>query len=153
MKRYLIIAMLAIAACGENKQVNSGDHLSTSLVNNPHSAAGMDTVAAAMKPVMEFKDTLHNFGNIKEGEAVSYEFSFANTGKTPLIITSASGSCGCTVPDYPHDPILPGQAAVMKVTFNSAGKQGHQEKSVTIVANTVRNVHMLYIQAEVEKKQ
>lgn len=151
MKRYLIISTLFLAACGGQKQGGNDTQLSTSLVNNPRSASGIDTVAAAMKPVMEFRDTLHNFGNIKENEVVSCDFAFTNTGKTPLIITSASGSCGCTVPDFPHEPILPGQAAIMKVTFNSSGKQGHQEKSVTIVANTVRNVHMLYIQAEVAK--
>ena len=153
MKRYLICSALFLAACGNQQQGSTEDRLPTSLVNNPASATGMDTVAAAQKPVMEFKDTLHNFGTIHEGEAVSYDFAFTNTGKTPLIITSASGSCGCTVPEYPHDPVLPGQAGTMKVTFNSAGKSGHQEKSVTIVANTLRNIHMLYIQAEVEKKQ
>lgn len=152
MKRYLICSVLFLAACGDGKQSGSEERLSTSLVNNPASASGMDPVAAAEKPVMEFKDTLHNFGTIHEGEAASYDFAFTNTGKTPLIITSASGSCGCTVPEYPHDPVLPGQAGTLKVTFNSAGKSGHQEKSVTIVANTVRNIHMLYIQAEVEKK-
>jgi len=153
MKRYLICSALFLAACGSQQQGGTEDRLSTSLVNNPASASGVDTVAAAMKPLIEFKDTLHNFGTIHEGETGSYDFAFTNTGKTPLIITSASGSCGCTVPEYPHDPVMPGQAGIMKVTFNSAGKSGHQEKSVKIVANTVRNIHMLYIQAEVEKKQ
>ncbi len=153
MKRYLVVLlMLTLNACGEHKEEGSEGRLPTSMVNNPHSAAGIDTVAAALKPVMVFTDTLHNFGAIKENEVVAHEFSFSNTGKTPLIISSASGSCGCTVAEYPHDPVLPGQAATMKVTFNSAGKQGHQEKSVTLVTNTVRNIHMLYIQAEVEKK-
>lgn len=153
MKRYLIIPALLLAACGGQDQGSNDKNISTSLVNNPHSASGLDTVAAASKPVLSFTDTLHNFGAIKENESVSYEFAFTNTGKTPLIITSASGSCGCTVPDFPHEPILPGQAGTLKVTFNSAGKQGHQEKSVTIVANTLRNVHMLYIQADVQAKQ
>jgi hypothetical protein len=153
MKRYLLIAMIGISACHDSKDPANESRLPASIVNNPHSASGMDTVAAARKPVMEFKDTLHNFGTIKENEVAAYEFTFTNTGKTPLIISSASGSCGCTVADYPHDPILPGQAGSMKVTFNSAGKQGHQEKSVTLQTNTLRNIHMLYIQAEVEKKK
>jgi hypothetical protein len=153
MKRYLVlISMLAMAACGGQKEEGNEGRLSASMVNNPHSAEGLDTVASAQKPVMEFTDTLHNFGNVRENEVVIHEFAFSNTGKTPLIISSASGSCGCTVAEYPHDPILPGQAATMKVTFNSAGKEGHQEKSVTLVTNTVRNIHMLYIQAEVVKK-
>lgn len=152
MKRFLICGAIFLAACGSNKQPEQSGGLPASLVNNPHSASGIDTVAAAQKPVLSFADTLHNFGSLKENEVVSYGFSFTNTGKTPLIITSASGSCGCTVADYPHDPVLPGQAGVMKVSFNSAGKHGHQEKSVTIAANTVRNIHMLYIQAEVSDK-
>ncbi|MCF8450974.1 MAG: DUF1573 domain-containing protein [Taibaiella sp.] len=153
MKRYLIILTMALSACGNSKQADSAGNMPASIVNNPLSASGIDSAAAATKPVMTFTDTLHNFGNIKEGEVVSCEFSFANIGKSPLIISSAAGSCGCTVADYPHDPILPGQAATMKVTFNSAGKPGHQEKAITLQTNTVKNIHMLYIQAEVNKKQ
>jgi len=151
MKRCLIISLLAFAACNTTTTTNNPNKLPTSLVSNPHTADGMDTVAAERKPVMEFKDTLYNFGGIHEGEVVEHEFTFTNTGKTPLIINSAAGSCGCTVPSYPHDPIAPGASGVLKVTFNSAGKSGHQEKSVSIQTNTVRNVHMLYIQAEIAK--
>jgi len=153
MKRYLALALIALAACGENKKEETSDKLPASLVNNPHSAAGIDTVAAAMKPVMQFTDTSYSFGKIQEGEVVSHEFAFTNTGKSPLIISSASGSCGCTVPDYPKEPIAPGQAAVLKVTFNSNGKGGHQEKSVTLITNTLQGRQMLFIQAEVEKKK
>lgn len=153
MKRYLALAVLALAACGETKKEPDNGRLSTSVVNNPLSASGVDTVAAAMKPIMEFTDTLHNFGTLHEGEAVSHEFSFTNKGKSPLIISSATGSCGCTVPEYPKDPVLPGQTAMLKVTFNSAGKQGHQEKSVTLITNSLQGRQMLYIQAEVEKKK
>ena len=149
MKRCLFIALVAITACKSNDKSKNDGHLPTNLVNNPHTANGMDTVSAAMKPVMVFQDTLHEFGTIHQGESVNHEFTFTNTGKTPLIISSASGSCGCTVPEFPHDPVQPGKSAIMKVTFNSAGKQGHQEKSVTINTNTVRGIHMLYIKGEV----
>jgi len=154
MKRYLIILFLGFAACNNsNTTGNAGkDRLPVSLVNNPRSANGMDTVAAAMKPTMEFNDTLHDFGPIHADEKVTYEFSFMNNGKTPLIITSAYGSCGCTVPEYPRDAVQPGKGGIMKVTFNSAGKSGHQEKSVTIHTNTVRSVHMLYIKADITVK-
>ena len=153
MKRYLIITLLALGACknGNNSSNGTDNKTPTSMVNNPHTANGMDTVAAAMKPTMDFSDTLHDFGTIHENEAVSYEFAFTNNGKTPLIITGANGSCGCTVPEYPHDAIAPGKGGIMKVTFNSAGKSGHQEKSVTIHANTVRNIHMLFIKADIKK--
>lgn len=151
MKQGLIILAVVLVSCGGNSQSEKKEQLPVSLVNNPHSAEGIDESAAAEKPVMVFEDTLHNFGQMHEGEVAGYEFAFSNKGKTPLIISSASGSCGCTVAAYPHDPILPGQSATMKVTFSSAGKKGHQEKSVTIQANTVRNIHMLYIQADVEE--
>lgn len=154
MKRCFLFAALAVcfASCSDNVQPPK-DKLPASIVNNPHTANGIDTVSAARKPTMDFADTVHNFGNIHEGEAVTYEFSFTNTGKTPLIISSASGSCGCTVPEYPHDPVQPGQKGIIKVTFNSTGKKLHQEKSVTIINNTVRGLSMLYIKAEVEPKK
>jgi len=154
MKRYLIITLLALSACKGNS--NSGNSnsgkLSASIVNNPHTAGGIDNIAAAEKPTLDFKDTLHDFGQIHEGEVVEYDFAFTNNGKTPLLITSASGSCGCTVPEYPENPIAPGQSGIMKVKFNSQGKNGPQQKSVTIHANTLRNIHMLYIKSEVLEK-
>lgn len=149
----VLFSAFVIASCNNSTpQADDKGHLPVNLVNNPRSANGMDTTAAAMKPTMDFKDTLHDFGVVHEGEAVTYEFEFTNNGKSPLLITSASGSCGCTVPDYPHEAIPPGKATILKVTFNSAGKSGHQEKSVTINTNTVRNVHMLYIKADIARK-
>ena len=155
MKRYLLISMLALGACNSSNNANSSDQhqISASIVNNPHTADGIDNVAANMKPTMDFKDTLHDFGSIHEGEQVVYDFAFTNNGKSPLIITSATGSCGCTVADYPHDAIAPGRGGTMKVSFNSAAKEGHQEKSVTVHTNTLRGIHMLYIKAEVAKKE
>jgi len=154
MKRCLMISLLALAACNNpaSNNNNVANQLPTSLVSNPNTANGMDTVAAERKPMMSFTDTLHDFGAINENDKVEYDFAFTNTGKTPLIISNASGSCGCTVPDYPHDPIAPGKSGVMKVTFNSAGKVGHQEKSVTIHTNSLRGIHMLYIKADINKK-
>ncbi len=155
MKRVLFFSMtlLVFAACGNssNNNENKGG-LPTNLVNNPNSAAGLDTVAAARKPTMDFKDTVHNFGAMHKDEVGQFEFEFTNNGKTPLIITSATGSCGCTVADYPHDALQPGKSASIKVSFNSKGKKGHQEKSVTIHANTLRNIHMLFIKAELDKE-
>ena len=158
MKRCLIIiSMLGLWACNntDNKSQNNaaGSKFPASLVSNPHTANGMDTVAAARKPTMDFKDTLHDFGPIQEKEIVTYEFSFTNNGKTPLIIAEANGSCGCTVPEYPHDPVAPGQSGIIKVTFNSAGKSYHQEKSVALHTNTLRGIHMLFIKADIQTKK
>lgn len=152
MKRILGCMLFALVACNDHTDTTPKGQLPVSLVNNPRTANGMDTVSAAMKPTMDFADTLHEFGTIHEGEVVNHEFTFTNNGKTPLVITSANGSCGCTIPEYPHDPVQPGKSAIMKVTFNSAGKEGNQNKSVTIHTNTLRSIHMLYIKGEVKKQ-
>ena len=150
MKRLLIISLVALAACNNaTPTAIPPNQTPVSMVNNPNTAYGIDTVAAARKPTMDFTDTVHNFGTIHEKEIVEYEFTFINHGKTPLLINSAVGSCGCTVPSYPHDPIPPGKSTIMKVTFNSTGKSGHQEKAVTIHTNTIRGLHMLYIKADI----
>ena len=152
MTKYIVLsAFLALSVSCNNSKVNQNTNgIDPALVNNPRTANGMDTVAAARKPTMEFADTSHDFGTIIQDEIVSYDFAFTNNGKTPLIISGAAGSCGCTVPVYPHDPIPPGGKGTMKVTFNSASKEGPQNKTVTINTNTLRGIHMLYIHAEVK---
>lgn len=158
MKKYIFaLLVLSLAACGQNEpgeqQDEKKDLLSTDLVNNPRSAAGTDTVALNEMATMDFKDTVHNFGDLIEGEVATYDFEFVNNGKSPLIINNASGACGCTVPEYPHDPIAPGESGIMKVKFNSADKEGHVEKSVSVTTNSKRGVQMLYIKAQVNKSK
>lgn len=103
-------------------------------------------------PEMKFDATDHVFGTIKQGDVATHEFRFKNTGKEPLIITSASGSCGCTVPDWPKDPIRPGGEGVIKVTFNSTGKMGNQDKTVTIISNAKEGTLVLHMKGSVEAK-
>ncbi|MDR3680868.1 MAG: DUF1573 domain-containing protein [Flavipsychrobacter sp.] len=154
MKQLLYVSLLlSLAACNQSgtgtKSTTDSGMLSTSLISNPRSANGIDSAKANRMPSMSFKDTLHNFNTIQEGEQVMHDFEFVNNGKSPLIISSATGSCGCTIAEYPRDPILAGKGGTIKVLFNSSGKFGHQEKSVTIATNTVRGIYMLYIQGDV----
>ena len=88
------------------------------------------------KTKMKFQEMLHDFGRMKEGEKREFDFEFTNTGKEDLIIEDCKGSCGCTVPEWPKDPIKPGQSAAINVKFDSTKKEKDQEKSVTITANT-----------------
>ena len=81
---------------------------------------------------------------------MEYEFSFTNTGTAPLIIASAQGSCGCTVPDWPKEPIGIGEKASIKVKFDSKKKAGIQNKTVTLTANTFPKQTKLQIKANVE---
>jgi Protein of unknown function (DUF1573) len=99
---------------------------------------------------MKFEALEFNYGTIKQGDKVEHEFVFTNTGKEPLIITNAQGSCGCTVPDYPKEPIKKGETAKIHVTFNSAGKMGMQDKTVTITSNAKTNPVVLHIKGNIE---
>ena len=99
---------------------------------------------------MTFEQEEFNFGTIKQGESVTHEFSFTNTGKETLILTNAQGSCGCTVPTWPKEPIAKNQKGVIKVTFNSAGKMGMQDKTVTITSNAKNSPRVLHLKGTVE---
>ena len=94
------------------------------------------TGSAADAPIMKFEKETHDFGKIKQGEKVTYDYKFVNTGKSPLIITDAVATCGCTKPEWPKTPVKPGESGDIKVTFNSAAKMGLQDKQITITANT-----------------
>lgn len=104
-------------------------------------------------PVMIFDKKEHDFGNINDGDKVETVFVVSNAGETDLVITNASGTCGCTVPDYPKEPIKPGKTAKIKVSFDSSGKPGMQQKSVNITANTEKGSDVLNIKANVIPKQ
>lgn len=103
-------------------------------------------------PIFSFEEEEWNFGAIRDGDVVDHDFTFTNTGKAPLIISSAQGSCGCTVPKYSNEPIAPGSDGIISVQFNSKGKVGSQEKTVTLSANTVPNTKILKIRAQVASK-
>jgi|JI61114C2RNA_FD_contig_51_1512707_length_1163_multi_3_in_0_out_0_2 hypothetical protein len=92
---------------------------------------------------------VHDFGTIAEGQIVETEFIVTNTGESNLIISDAKGSCGCTVPQPPKEPIKPGDSAPIKVSFDSKGKPGAQEKTVTITTNTENGHEMFKIKANV----
>lgn len=148
------LSLSMLMACDENKpKLQNTDLLSTDIVNNPRSASGTDTAAFNSLPILTFQDTLFDFGTIDEGAVVVRDFPFTNTGKTPLIISTATGSCGCTIANYPGEPVAPGKSATVTIRFNSSGKPGHQEKSVTIRTNTARGLHNLFLKGEVNEKK
>ncbi|WP_024771888.1 DUF1573 domain-containing protein [Aquimarina macrocephali] len=143
-KEFLILASLlvmAVVSCKDDatKKIN---------VENVAVSESRDAKVSDF-PVMDFAQTNHNFGTINEGDVVEHKFTFTNTGKAPLVIISAKGSCGCTVSKWPKEPIAPGATGDMMVTFNSNGKPNMQNKQVTITANTEKGKEILKIKAMV----
>lgn len=100
-------------------------------------------------PVMTFKSDTAGFGTITAGTVVEREFTFTNTGKTPLVITDATATCGCTKPVFPKEPIAPGKTGTIKVTFNSTGKMGPQDKQITITSNNRDGTVIVHLKGNV----
>ena len=114
------------------------------------------TIPAAQNengPEITFKETHHDFGNIPFKGNGSYEFEFENTGKEPLVLTQPKSSCGCTVPEWPKQPILPGEKNVIKVTYKNTDRPGNFNKYVTVFSNAVVNKEVkLYIKGTIESE-
>lgn len=102
------------------------------------------------KTSVNFANMNHNFGEIKQDSKHTYVFKFTNTGSQPLIIENATGSCGCTVPTYPKEPIAPGKTGEIEVVYSPGKQEGEQVKTVSITANTDPIVTTLNISAKVK---
>jgi hypothetical protein len=98
-----------------------------------------------------YAEASHDFGTILQDSENRYSFKFTNTGKDPLVITDAVGSCGCTVPDYPKHPIAPGESGEISVVYKPGKQEGKQNKTVTVTANTEPTQTVLRITADVKK--
>jgi hypothetical protein len=99
---------------------------------------------------IKFDEMAFNWGKIKEGEKMTHIFKFTNTGNNDLIISDARGSCGCTVPEWPKEPVKAGKSGELKVIFDSKGKAGEQSKTVTVTANTEPSNTVIMIKGSVE---
>lgn len=98
--------------------------------------------------VMTFTETVHDYGTIKKDSDGSYEFKFTNTGNEPLILSKPRSNCGCTVPEWPQEPIMPGQSNVIKVTYNTK-ILGPINKQVTVLSNASNSPVVLQIKGNV----
>lgn len=143
--------LFVLAACGNNP---SSNNLPVDVINIPATAdSSVIPTNADQLPELTFEKSNHQFGVITEGEVVEYSFKFENTGKADLLIVSAVASCGCTVPEYPKELIKPGQTAYIKVKYDSNGRVGTFDKTVTIAANTNPRETVISISGEVVAKK
>jgi hypothetical protein len=103
-------------------------------------------------PEITFENDVHDYGTIKAGADGNCEFKFKNTGKEPLIISGAKGSCGCTVPTYPKEPIMSTQTGTIKVHYDTK-RVGAFTKTVTINSNAKTDTKVLTIKGVVEASE
>lgn len=139
-----ILCSLTVISCKENASEKVKN-------DNVEVAAARDAQAKNL-PVMTFEKSEHDFGTIEQNAPQETTFKFTNTGNAPLIITNATSSCGCTVPEYPKNvPIAPGESGELLVKFNGSG-QNAVTKTVTVAANTEKGSEQLRIKAFVNAK-
>ena len=117
--------------------------------------ASLVAYAQQEQPEIKFDKTVHNFGTFSEKTPVQTAvFAFTNIGKAPLIINQAIASCGCTIPSYTKEPIMPGEKGTVKVTYNGKGKfPGHFKKSITIRTNGKVEMVRLYIEGDMKEEK
>lgn len=141
----LIVFLIIVGACSD-RMGTEDEKIPADVVFNPNSASGGKH---SELPQITFETMEHDFGRILEGETVSYDFTFTNTGKADLILAEVTTSCGCTVPSYSKAPIRANEKGKIKIAFNSQGRRGAQTKSVVVVSNTQPNTVVLRIKAQV----
>lgn len=149
MKTKLYILVITVASvmfsCGTSTESSDANIIeSSSTADNPN--------GKGQEPLMTFDHDTWDFGNMTEGEVVEHDFSFKNTGGKPLLISDVQATCGCTIPEWPREPIRPGQEGIIKIRFNSAGKSENIDKHVTIFSNANPVKKELGFKAYVKKK-
>jgi len=127
--RIGLLAAVLVGLLGQSSCTNRRDA-------NGQPVGEQNAVAGKSAKIEFLEKGVHDFGQITEGDTVEYLYKFVNKGELPLMINNITASCGCTTPDWPREPVAPGQESAVRVRFNSRGKQGEQRKSVSIYANT-----------------
>lgn len=144
LKRYipLLIVPVILFSCDVKRKDRMSDD-----------AAKMNEQALKDTTTVQIIDSSYNFGEVTDGEKVEYNYRFKNTGTKPLVVVNASASCGCTVPQKPERPVMPGETGYIKVVFNSKGRVGHAEKHVTVVSNAKPDFPSLLLTGEVKAEK
>lgn len=127
----IFISLFVLAACGDEQAKSDSkesERLADKKVAEPIDSSRFTTV--------QWIDSLKDFGSVKDGEKVDISFRFVNTGEFPLIVQSVAPSCGCTVPEYTEEPVLPGKEGFIKAVFNSANQHATVHKTINVAMNT-----------------
>ena len=140
-----LIAFISLVSCKENVTGKIKKE-------NVEIAKNRDYTINEGAPKLVFDRLEHDFGKITQGDVVETIFTFKNTGKDDLIITNATSTCGCTIPEWPKQPIAPGAEESIKVKFNSSGKSNKVTKTITLTTNTANGKESVVIKTDIMPK-
>lgn len=153
MKTILsVLLVFLILACAEDARemvdlpVTDGN---AAIIRNPIASQVTVPTDTSLVAKLTLADAEYAFGKVKAGGVITHEFKFTNSGRVPLLITDARSTCGCTVSEWPRQPIAPGKEGSFRVSFDTAGKTGKQRKPVTLTANTYPSSTTVYVAGEV----
>lgn len=141
---FAIASIMLTVSCKENAALRI-DEETAKQAEIAHAESGK-------MPLIKFESLEHDFGTVNEGEKVEHVYTFKNEGTADLVISEVKPSCGCTVPDYTKTPVKPGETGEVKVTFDTGGKPGNQQKTVTVKSNTETGTETLNFKANVTPK-
>ncbi len=145
---FVLLLLVLLTGCRITDHSERGDEVTPDVIR--FEASGYESVDASELPMIEFEEDHFDMGKVVQGKQVEHRFHFRNTGGNALVISDVRGSCGCTVSkEWPKSPIKPGGKGSILVTFDSEGRSGRQDKTVTVVANTSPPTNVLTISGEV----
>ena len=141
---FAALAVFALASCANDADNDVRENARQAVTATTEAVTPTATPATPGAPAtpagptttMSFAEESFDFGTVDQGEKVSHTYKFTNSGSEPLILSNAKGSCGCTVPQWPREPIAPGATGEIVVEFDSKNKSGKRNQKVTITANT-----------------
>ncbi len=144
MKKYILVLLVcsAIVSCDVRRKDKIADDAETQKI-----------LALKDSTTVQIIDTAYNFKSVTDGEKVIYSYRFKNTGTKPLVIVEATASCGCTVPQKPERPILPGETGFIKVVFDSKGRVGEAHKTISVISNAKPEFPPLILTGNVVAKE
>ena len=158
MTFIVVASLLSTMSCKKNDGNNLIVLDSNNMVVAKDQSGQMDLVPKKIMnpreyPKIEIENSDFDFGDIEQGDIVSHVFKFRNIGKNDLVILDAHASCGCTVPDWTKTPVKNGERGEVKITFNSSGKSGLQQKTVTLRTNTADGNEIINFKANINPKK
>jgi len=154
MKQLLVatIFTLAVSCLNKTDKEKSSNLIASNDKVAPGTAPAPPAVVDESKLTsIQWIDSSKSMGTVTEGGTLKINYRFKNSGSKPLVIEKVQPSCGCTVADYPKQPIAPGQEGVISAEFDTKGKDGMQKKNITVYANTRVNIYTLYFDVTVNK--